>query len=497
MFTSNFPSTNQMNTPVASPQVTMRITRVLLVETGTYGQQWGRPYQTQLNGGILTSLRERMDGAPDINASVFSGMGASFLTPQAAPERHIDIVSGWNERRIRMMLEVEVQSRNGAYYEILLGYTDHTGISMSGSIDPNMRFYVNSVMKMRKSFIATPLGNEQRLAVAGAGHVLVNSNWDGVESPNQLSLMRPMDVYSTMGRLELPDLSSMNVRDTRNMLMDSPKLSRRSNNASSNYAASIVAGYRNASTMQELGQSEQEVLHTAVTYTVEESATGDQVLSALAAFQHVPHTNSFQWRHLERLDPNVNRDEITRVVIRGQTQQSYMGEHYAGQTADWGEASIEAQIATMMSQTVPSLMMEMGLTMLTFAATNRIPGIQRHEVIITGSESFAGGDHSQFLQMMKVRLEVDLLEEISQSNLYDYEIEMSVDVVGETHISISIQGQPTVVYCTPSFCDALLSPVVTASDGRAVELANDFQVLFSETLKPSYGSMQVSSFNSL
>jgi hypothetical protein len=73
--------------------------------------------------------------------------------------------------------------------------------------------------------------------------------------------------------------------------------------------------------------------------------------------------------------------------------------------------------------------------------------------------------------------------------MIDFEITMTVDVLGETHVTVSMQGGPKYDYVTPSFCDALMAPVLTNNNANLAAIGNDIEQLVSN-IGTVYGSPQ-------
>ena len=219
----------------------MRITKLLIVETGSYNPQYRRPYNTTLDGQTLNVLQERLAGAVDYVPGQMGGIANQFIAPQANPEKQIEMPGGWQERRMRFMAEVEIELYAGAKMrEIVMGYTDHLGATATGLLDPQMMFYVNSTAAIRDSVERTPMGNQVHSSVTDNSHVLVDHNWSGVFSANTDKRLRPEDVYSTMSRSHLEGLGT--VMDARVASTQQAVKSRRQNGSAANYMASILSG---------------------------------------------------------------------------------------------------------------------------------------------------------------------------------------------------------------------------------------------------------------
>ena len=449
----------------------IRITKFLLHETGSYNTQYRRPYNTALNGHALNLMQERLAGAQNYVAGAFGGIASQFIQPTATPEKEIQLVNGWTERRMRFMMELEYNYHTGGKVtEVILGYTSHTGVGISGSIDMNMEFFVNSTMQVRNTIEFTPVGNQTHTSLIDSSHVLVDNNWSSVHAPMIDQRLRPEDVYSTMSRSQLTGLGS--VVDTRSMSSNAAVKSRRSNGNAANYMARILQDYKSASLQAEFGQTDVQVLDQARTFSQENLAGRDPFLSAIAGVRNMGVQNIFTFRDLEMIDPNVRN--VTRATLMGPTQQA--SAHQAGMTSVWSGADRTTTVATILSQSVPSLLMDLALTEVIFQSTNRdLQG--RINTVLMHANGFSGGDQSQALQIFTMRLEQEILNDVSFGNETDFAIEMRVDLLGETWIKLSLDSGPFIDYVTPSFCDAMLVPVLTTNNDLAVTLASDFEQL--------------------
>jgi len=118
-----------------------------------------------------------------------------------------------------------------------------------------------------------------------------------------------------------------------------------------------------------------------------------------------------------------------------------------------------------------------------FKSTNRTIGgmVDTRLFDVVG---FSTMDLTPYAQNFKMRLEQEVLRDLTFGNTMDFAIEMRADLLGETWISVSINSGPQIDYVVPSFADALTVPVLTSNPGLAVTLANDFNTLF-ETVRGS------------
>jgi hypothetical protein len=477
----------------------LRITKLLLRETGTYNQQYRRPYNTVLTGETLGMFQERLVGAQKFTPMLFSGLANQFITPTAGYEKQIDIVNGWNEQRMRFIMEIVYDSYVGGTRKVnVMGYTNYMGLSHSLYIDPKMEFFVNSIVQIRETVQNTPLGVQSFSNVFDNSHILVDNGWNGIyDSFRHDQRLRPEDVYTVMTRTHLPD--NGNLLDARNINNTVAVKSRRSNGLASEYMAKILDGYNQASVQAQYGQDNDTILSEARGIVGESPASRDPFLSAIAQVRHCPVGNIFTFSDLQRLDPNV--DNVTVVSLAAPTERASL--HITGQTADWGASDRSTHVATILSQSVTGLLLDYGLTRVVFMSTNRNFGGATTTTFIDVC-GFSTGDLSPQLEAFKSKLENGILRDISMCNQTDFMVEMQADLLGETRMRISVDGGPVVDYVTPTFCDALMVPVLTSNNDLTTNLANDFEALasaltenpnttsaFSKSASDSFGSMNV------
>lgn len=474
----------------------IRVTKMLIHATGTYNTQYRRPYATHLDRHGLDIISERLGSADKYTPNILAGVANQFIAPTAAPEKELTIANGWATPRLRFMMEVEITYATGTKLtEVLLGYTEHPGITPNGAVDPRMEFFVNSTMQLRETIERTPYGNQVYSSIVDSSHVLADNGFSGLSSPTYDQRMRPEDVYALISREHIPVSDMKNTFDMRTSLTNQAVKSRRSNSQAPNYMASILGNYRNAALSQEFGQDYQEVLSQARGFAAENPASRDEFLKAISQIRGTTVGNVFTWSDLLRLDPNS--EAVTKMTHMNDTIRATV--HQTGQTQSWQGADRDTQNASILSHSVPSIMMELMLTRLHFKSTNHTVGGQPMTTIINAL-SFSNTDLAQYLNTFIVRFEHEVMRDITYDNGVSYSLEMNVDLLGETWITLAIDNGSEVQYVTPSFCDALTVPVLTSNVDQAMMLATDFDnlhnTLQSNTV-PGLSGNTVGVFNSI
>lgn len=472
-----------------------KITKLMLFETGTYNPMYRRPYTTKLTGTLLEAFDERLSQADKITPTQFGGLAGAFLAPQAAPEMALTIQNGFGERRLSFMMEVQNDAYTGGRtIELVLGYTSHMGISQAHNIDPQMEFIVNSVQQVRVFDAPTSVGNQTHYNLMDRSQVVVDRNFAGPYTTAEPdNLIRPQDVFSTMALKSVVSDQSQTY-DFRTKPAKGAVKTRRSNNLPSNYIAGVLQGYKSANSAAELGMSGHghEMYGQAQGYVTENMMTSDPFMQTIAKMQGVPSTIQFNYSMLQQIDPNV--DNVVATVLLMPTERHTV--HQVGESADWGVANELTTVATQLSNEVPNLLAELGMTRIIVKTSNY--GIGGAMLTSTfHAKSFSSMDLSRPLDLFRHRLEHEIMSSITQNNHIPVGVEMHIDLLGETRLWLEYDGRPRQYFVTPSFCDALAAPVLTSSKDLMLNIADDFEAMTRELFNTGSTSLGVGpgSFN--
>lgn len=457
----------------------VRIANFMLQETGTYNPMYNRPYQTYVDGQTMSIIADRVarSNGNEITATTMTGLASQIVRPSAAPVSAINIPYGWSERRIRFILEVHVTFKTGTtsiYY--FQGYTSHLGVTQNGAIDPNMIFCINSFMRVNRANQLTPMGVVTQDYVQETAHV-INGVVNYSTQNNMAYSMRPMDVIAgaqTAYTSQYGEMQGTKITDTRTTLTNEAIRSNRQNSLPSAYVANIVNRFNVACNNSNFGNGTDDILSRAIDYQVEDPLISNPFLFAISNVKGIPNSVTFNFNDLSQIDPNT--PNVTKFVSLGNTKVAAL--HSAGQTAYWDSISNDTTIATILSNAVPAVMMELFITKIHFRSTNHAVGGQMNTIIID-AKSMTNADLTSNFEMFKIRLQNELMFDITYSNQELYTLDMSVDLFGETIITLSYGNNPPVTFATPSFCDSLIVPVVTTDKTIFNNNVHDFEVIMN------------------
>lgn len=458
---------------------TIRVISFRIQETGTYNTQYARPYTTDMNRQSMQNIVDHTLQARARGQSVTPIMmadannGKPIVEPVTRPEGTIEIPNGWTERRFRFMLVIEskfhVGGTNRLYYT---GYSTHADMSYAGSIDPNMQFFINSVVRTRIMEMMTPQGSAISENLMSGRHLISNNNWEGCLNPHQTFLMRPEDVFNQMQTSHLGGNDV--IIDTRNQAQRNATTSNLGNGLAHNYSSTIINSYLKAGDARPSYDTDgSEIFNDARRLSTNQD--DNPLTMAIAQLrQYGLVTNTFTLNELTQID--INTPNVTEYFPLTQGDMGII--HAAGQTADWMSEDGITMAAVKIGQAIPALMSSVMLQKADIISTNSSIGGQPETKVV--GVGINASNIPMRCQMLGTRFETELIRDISFNNCIPYYIEVKADVFGETRIRVSLNGGAIYDYAVPSFCDNLLTPIVTTDAMNSSRMGSDFSALLSD-----------------
>lgn len=471
-----FDTPEDSNHLIRQRPVSMTVNKLIMQETGTFNIAQSRPYIAYVDQTGLDNIKDRLDGlaGAQVSGSMLAGVAGGLVSPSPVSHGSINIVNGWNERRIRFTLEVGCKYSTGSdMVYFFQGFTDIPGVSMQGHAAPEMVFYINSMIGVMRTMRQTPLGMQTQENVVESAHVLANNNWES-NFQQQNVMLRPEDIFTALQRPD--DILYSDVFDTRSSLYNDAKQSNRNNNIPGSYMAKVIDGYVTSMQSAEFGNSHNEMLGVARHNVTEKEVSKNPFLKYISDIKGRGITNRFVMSDLDKLDPNTrfvtNYIAPTSNVVRQQ--------HHTGQTEHWVGSNRETIAATMLANSVPAIMMELLLSGITFRSTN-CDSMGVMSTVIAGGQSLTTADLKYNYNLFKRRLEQEVLMDITFNNQEQYVLEMRVDMFGEIWISISLAGGQMIDYCAAGYADSLTAPVLSFNKESSNSLVKDFEVILQHS----------------
>lgn len=468
----------------------MLIKRVILTETGTYNDVYNRPHTTTVKGDTLSRMQRLTDSGTNYSTDALSGVAGELMRPSAHVESAVLIPNGYGEARFRFMMEVEWPMVGGnTQVDVICGYTNYCGVSQnSNNMDPNMLLNLNSVTSITSYTRLDGMNRPYRDIHVRESNQILTSYFNPQQQYNQFYLA-PQDVFdgitlnNTLGGLQ--DGRNIRTVDTRGASMEAPRLSRRSNNHGGSYMSRTLSAYHTA--LQKASVSDDNyanVMRSAKAAVVDTNAYDNLSLSNLLHHTDMQYTQTIRWAELLQICPDLEQ-RTTVAFNRGALVRS-RGPGDAlptrGETEQWDTATNETVVATMIVNTIPTLMSEAKLTQIAFSATNQTMGTNNgtpYAVTVNDARSV-----SQMLEIqspymqdnihaMVMRIATELMPAITFNNQMAATITCRCDIMGNTHIEVSLNGGPLIPYDNPQWSDSASAPVVTINQDNRKTLARD------------------------
>lgn len=468
-------------------QTAIRVVRALFLETGTYDQQYLRPYQTHVDSNIALRMGEVIsnNGGKDVLIpGDIAGLATSILSPQAAPGAAVAMPNGYGVKRFRFLIEVEfLRGNTTTVKEIISGYTDTAGVSITGNRDQNMRMYFNNVFTVRT--VTDPSGRvmsnvEETSQVLTSPPILGQVQSMGLDpfSPNGNGMIYTQSPQDVMDMLSTESLGSV-INESVGFRINRVKKSNRGNTVPSMFLSKAISGIWQGHKTKDAGDNDymQVFAHETNTYdhaksiVREASITSDTVFSRIWLETSYPKTSSVSYNELCSIMTGL--DQVAEFRISGGVQSRNVVQ--AGMGASWQSSTSESVVATTVAQAIPSIMMQNFIHRIHFVATN-ISG----QLVIGPVEAtdvplalFNVPNFQNYIQRFIDRAIIELFSPLSHNNQVQLTVRVNCNVLGDTLVSVTYAGGPTIDYFAPTFADHLISPVLTDNYGSLHKLASD------------------------
>lgn len=470
----------------------LRVIKLLVINSGTFNPMYLRPYETHYNHNVESALqRSLQENNGRTASSLLTGIANQFMMPAMQHNGQANIVNGWEQPRAKFSMIVEVRMETGTiYYYQLQGFTSHYDLSHGGHIDPDTVFYVNSYTRTSRTEIQGPMGREVREMITESAQV-INGRLVKSMLPTEMNVfgLRPGDMYAAMqtdaisGRMN-PHDNAM-IYDSRRALSMNSVPSERSNNMPTQLVARMIDSYQAGSQQMDVGHDISDKYTRSRGYVDESNFFAHPFFRNLSDVSGEPEATSFQLKDLLQLDNNAMRPEVAQFIKLN--AQGMMKIPRVGETQTWhNPADRTAWISSVLINTVPTILIELGVSVMTFSATNEGQGGQ-NMVVINGAMDIAGTNISRNLDVFKTRFIHEVMRGLTHQNAVTYQLFMSVDLYGHTTIDISYDSSPMTRYVAPSFADSLFSPIITTNENILRSNAHDFNRILENVNAASGG----------
>lgn len=475
-----------------------RIANLFIQSSGGYIGQYRRSYETSLTPGLLNTLTtaalERTKLAP-VNTFNKEDQLVRFST---APEASVDIVNGWNTPRLRFLMIVHVKNHVGSVKVTRIqGYTDHADTSFSGHVDPNTKFYINQITEQMLSPGDVGFGQGERVQTISSNQYLHDttfSNRGGVMATLKNFNMAPQHVFENMGNVEFTKNNAWDdemMIDTRLHLNSMGTMASRAYELPGEYASTILNTYLGckASDPNDAHTTKPDDFYsTCQTELVNDVAKKDHFCSWLEARKEENYrmvsdpNNVFTMSDLRAYDPNVKPEMIQAD-----------GNQFDAETM--GNTTSETLFATQIVNGLVGLMSIYGIARVRFKCSN-LESAVRKPVILPQyvNHSFPNIDCKNEVAGLFHRFENEVLRSASFCGEMGYTFDVACDLCSDSAIVLNLDGRGEYRYVIPTFCDSLMSPIITSNKAAFDNLTAEFdqigELLYDSRRYSDVGAME-------
>lgn len=455
------------------------VNQLMFIETGEYHQQAARPYNSYVDDiRNIQTLRDVTQDGRNISANSLAGVASTLIRPSSEAGRDINISQGWGERRYRFFMEIEMMVNNTPTRKIIIGYTDHVGVTMAGTLDLDMKMYINNVIVLRM----IGMNNWQ---IFESNHIVVNDlivHGNGYTSDNVV--MRPEDVFNSLQATNMYSEKSMEVYDFRANVATGARKSARDNTNHNQYLAKSMKALHSAQNNADHQMGTMSDIYQEATTKVRESSIVDDGLLREWDDQANYFDEGFiSYGMLCDMSPKAAH-VVQHFELKGAVKQATI---HTMDTQHFKGSDITSIMSTILANTVPPMAMECLLTRVCFTATNATLNGMVDARITTGRfvDSQRGIPQGfikeipldTYLELFLDRLVNIVMPDVTNNWNYIVAIDMEIDILGETFISIKVGNENPVPYVIPSFADGLTAPIIGNNNNDLSSLASDINLM--------------------
>lgn len=466
------------------PQPQFRVIKSMMVESGTYNQEYNRPYTSTVDSDTLSLYKEQTDYGTNVDVATLASIASRIVAPSAVVDAQVNVSNGWENRRIIFMMEI--YEMNTRLTTVIMGYADRVDLSHLGTIDPNLRMTFNSTVTLNTIEHMTPNGPVIRKRVVENSHLLGVQTMNSLQSMNpnynqdgpRVYMQRPTDIANN---LSLGHMNAGIIGDGRTQIVPNKQTrSRRSNNSAPQYLSEVINGISqtaNAPEMADPHVTYQDIYAQAGAVLGESMIHSDPTLRYITNNSNLRNEGSVTWSNMCQIFPDL--DQTTEYYNQSSSVQQ-LGNHFestAGSYEYWNMVSWESVLATTIFHTLPSLISQCMLMGISGTMTNdTVTGLPL--IGIEDARSFVDGfDRTQAIQQIEHRLITEVMPGLTMGNQRTVFVAFNINLVRDGWVSISIDGNPAIEFSSPCFADGLLLPTLTTNENSLSMLAGNISTL--------------------
>lgn len=454
------------------------VRQLKLPMASVFHQQHIRPITVDTsNSAIINQLADATMGFRAITPTSLADLAPAIIKPKADSSAVAQIANGWEEKRLRFYMEVELsRTVYSSTYLLITGFTDYAGVTSTGAIDPNMRLYFNNITQYTDSVYTNPNQGFSGTKRTTQNNSQVIQPLINMSSTNFSSRVRPCDVVTNMA---IQDLTTNDpfVVNTVGAMSAAAQASRArqlpSTYISNILSASVTAGDLIGSQNMIIDSAEEAYYKEMVGRLRENGFNGNGFLALLTSRTNYANSGSVTWGELSSLFPEINESGVTEVqfVRAGQLPDYRMNtEHHRG-------VGIENQAVAIIQNILPAIMTLNMIHQASFMLTNEtVDGQPRYipsSVVPMTDKIDVGLKMSTFADQILTQLAPAL----AGGNGFTFNVQVSANVLTEMLVNIRMNGNMAVEFAVPLYADSTFSCFGYATRHELDHITHEIQSL--------------------
>lgn len=448
---------------------------LLIVSRSNYQPMYNRSYTLNTNATNLSMLENcthHVDNSVrrvSANELAHAVPTIVSLNPTVAGEARIPY--GWGTQRLRFILEVEYPSLNGVTIQSFIqGFTEYHDPSITGKIDPNMMFYINSINNIEAW--QDPVRGQVRKDNMASNNIIreIPITQENPISDNQKVMITPYDIhnkkyldshYGVSNDMDGIQAKTTLYNTSDKVTSSQPRLSSKANNNPYKYVTQTLNSYVEASADASMSFMGSDVFQDSSNRLKSGYLVDHPFFMALNNINGEFNPTSFTLGELLMADPTLETNNRITLIERSEMgfQDSFTTMLNTDITQETLQPTFENIKANITASMLPSLMLDSLITTAAISITN----VSGHPaVIVSQANSFITDAYIPGLvEKLVILIEKQLVPVLSDGGLHRFEAIISCDVIGDLTVAIGYNGNPHTVYRFPVFADSLFTPVVT------------------------------------
>lgn len=439
----------------------IKVSGLFLIEEPGYEQIYTRPYIAEADYGMFDQLTPHLK---DLTIPDVAGVVGSYIRPNMHSAVVAPIHNGWGTRRYRWTMQVQVTNQLGIPSLVILdGWTDYSDASLSGMIDPNMIFRINSVTETRLndavSHVPVPVE-----AVCGNTSVFRLPEDD--ISVGSYFLQRPGDIHALGSTATILNSSGGQFGmqgQAMTTLTGAADTDNRLHSSSARFGYDLLAAARYANVAgEDDAYREREVSRRLRPLDLHRNAFIALLNSKISNIQN-SDTGSFTLKDVISIDPTVQERmhvQSNLNAIRYNTATDY---------------SVAAQVAMMYSQAVPAYMSQYAMQYVEFYQdmTGEVFFVKLNSVI-------QNRDLTRLSAGLAASLKTELFSAASYNNQLPFSVKVQCRLYGDITVTLTDDTGRQHIYSYPAYASSTYAPQITGDLTGFMKLSGTFHEMMNE-----------------